>query len=99
MKLPLESHSDAHQEESHQSKLISHPENSNQLQPCLENMMKRYPPSIMHLFSRILPYLNGKYHVDEIIYRENLTRKELKMIVGHCSDEIITSLYPDSMYA
>jgi hypothetical protein len=53
--------------------------------------LKGRSSSIESLFRRILPFLNGKYHVDgkhtvlitEIISRENITRKELKAVVGY----------------
>jgi hypothetical protein len=47
-------------------------------------MLKSRSPTETRLFLRILPYLNGEYHVDEIIFRENVSRKELKEVVRYC---------------
>ncbi|KAJ3116703.1 Nitrogen permease regulator-like 3, partial [Nowakowskiella sp. JEL0407] len=33
------------------------------------------------LFQRLLPYFTGEFHIDEIKFRENLTRKEVKSIL------------------
>ena len=74
--------------------LISNPEEPTDSElDLIKPLMASRPPAIASLFHRILPYLNGEYHVDEIIYRENITRKELKAVVSQYRDEIITSLY------
>lgn len=91
--------------------LISTPEAPSERDRNLLLQLKGRSSSIESLFRRILPFLNGKYHVDgklisilmkEILSRENITRKELKAVVGygyilikhsHYRDEIITALY------
>ena len=40
-----------------------------------------------------MPYFTGKYHVEEIIFRENLTRKDLKIILSKFRNELITILH------
>lgn len=46
------------------------------------------------VFIRLLPYLNGKHTVDEIVYREELRRRELRAILSQLSEEIITFVHP-----
>ncbi|KAI8892614.1 nitrogen permease regulator of amino acid transport activity 3-domain-containing protein [Globomyces pollinis-pini] len=50
-------------------------------------------PTIQGLFERLVPYMNGMCHLDEITFQENITRKELKNVMNHYNDEIITSLH------
>ncbi|ORX55436.1 UPF0171-domain-containing protein [Piromyces finnis] len=50
-------------------------------------------PAESALFLRLLPYFTGKYHVEEIIFRENLTRKDLKIILSKFRNELITILH------
>jgi hypothetical protein len=52
-------------------------------QSLLKSMVQNHTSAISHVFLRILPYLNGRYDVDEIIYRESITRKELKSVVKY----------------
>jgi hypothetical protein len=50
-------------------------------------------PAESALFLRLVPYFTGKYHVEEIIFRENLTRKDLKTILSKFRNELITILH------
>jgi nitrogen permease regulator 3-like protein len=37
--------------------------------------------------------MNAKYHIDEIVFEENLTRKELKLVMSSYREEIVTTLH------
>ncbi|KAJ3037681.1 Nitrogen permease regulator 3 [Rhizophlyctis rosea] len=39
------------------------------------------PQPVAALFLRLVPYFTGKYHVEEIVFRENIARKDLKTIL------------------
>ncbi|KAI8925788.1 nitrogen permease regulator of amino acid transport activity 3-domain-containing protein [Entophlyctis helioformis] len=52
-------------------------------------------PQLAELFTRMVPYFNGRYHVEEILYLESISRKELKMIIKEYRDAIVTTFYPD----
>ncbi|CAG8477191.1 12354_t:CDS:10 [Ambispora leptoticha] len=42
------------------------------------------------LFERLIKYFNGKYHIEEILFRENISRRDLKMVLG-LFDELVTN--------
>jgi hypothetical protein len=68
---------------------------------CISLLVQsQHNPFIRNTFERLIKYMNGKYPLDEITFQENLTRyyrfknrKELKLILGHFRDEIITTLH------
>jgi hypothetical protein len=39
------------------------------------------PPPLPSLFLRIAPYLNGRYHIGEISYRESVPKKDLRLLL------------------
>ncbi|KAG9304606.1 hypothetical protein G9A89_020170 [Geosiphon pyriformis] len=61
--------------------LISAPE---QASPIEKEWLKRktlnQPKEIDALFERLIKYFNGKHHVEEILFRENISRRDLKMV-------------------
>ncbi|TPX58143.1 hypothetical protein SpCBS45565_g08071 [Spizellomyces sp. 'palustris'] len=40
----------------------------------INKLAYEHPPAIGSLFLRLAPYFSGKYHVEEIVFRENLTK-------------------------
>lgn len=48
----------------------------------------------MESCSRLLPYLNGKHTVDEMIYREEMRRRDMRQLLSAFKDDIITFLHP-----
>jgi hypothetical protein len=61
---------------------------------CIRHLAdSRHGPIVKSLFTRLLPYLNGKSHLEEIIFEENLSRKELKLVMSSYREEIVTSLH------
>ncbi|KAI9017072.1 nitrogen permease regulator of amino acid transport activity 3-domain-containing protein [Gaertneriomyces semiglobifer] len=58
----------------------------------IEQIAYEQPASIAALFLKLIPYFNGKYHVEEIIYRENLTRKDLRTILSRYRDAVVSTL-------
>ncbi|KAJ3300685.1 Nitrogen permease regulator 3 [Borealophlyctis nickersoniae] len=53
------------------------------------------PQPVASLFLRLVRYFAGKLHVEEIVFRENITRKDLKTILSRYREFLITTLYPD----
>lgn len=45
-------------------------------------------------FFQLLPYLNGRHTIDEIICREEMRRRELRSLLGHFKEEILTFVHP-----
>lgn len=45
-------------------------------------------------FFRLLPYLNGKHTVDEIVYREEMRRRDLRSVLSAFKEEIMTFVHP-----
>jgi hypothetical protein len=44
----------------------------------------------MSIISRLVPYLNGRHHMEEIMFREGVTRKQLNLVLKYYSDYIVT---------
>ncbi|KAI9106241.1 nitrogen permease regulator of amino acid transport activity 3-domain-containing protein [Phlyctochytrium arcticum] len=52
------------------------------------------PTAIAVLFLRLAPYFSGKYHVEEIVFRENLTKKDLRTVLNRLREVVVTALLP-----
>ncbi|KAJ3172301.1 Nitrogen permease regulator 3 [Irineochytrium annulatum] len=50
-------------------------------QEWIQILTLRQPPNIGSLFQRLAPYFNGRYHTEEIIFRESISRKEFKLVL------------------
>ena len=50
----------------------------------------------MKLFSRLSKYFNGEYHLEEIMYRENIRRSQLMLLLDKFRDVLITVEKEDS---
>ncbi|KAL8276331.1 hypothetical protein RQP46_011256 [Phenoliferia psychrophenolica] len=50
--------------------------------------------SVVEKFDRMVRMLNGAYHLDEIRYRANLSRKDLKTVLTAFSDHLIVFTHP-----
>jgi hypothetical protein len=51
---------------------------------------ERAPKEICELFERLKPYMNGQHHVEEIIYREGITRRQMGLVLKYYRDKILT---------
>ncbi|KAJ9048836.1 Nitrogen permease regulator 3 [Entomophthora muscae] len=51
------------------------------------------PKEVADLFQRLAKYFNGQYHVDEIVYYESITRRDLRAILSRFREELITVLH------
>lgn len=49
---------------------------------------------VVQAFFRLLPYLNGKHTIDEVVCREGMRRKGLRTLLGKFKDEIMTFVHP-----
>lgn len=65
-------------------------------QEWLEQISRKLAPSTMvsELFLRLAPYFMAKIHVEEILFRENLRRKDLKLILMSYKSILHTALLP-----
>ncbi|KAJ3373231.1 hypothetical protein HDU91_000944 [Kappamyces sp. JEL0680] len=93
----IEKTSGTHPRKANQDKqfVIANPSQPSEFEAeCIQLLKEsRHSPIVRDLFTRLLPYLNGKSHLDEIIYEENVTRKELKLVMSSFREEIITTLH------
>ncbi|CAO1632817.1 unnamed protein product [Parajaminaea phylloscopi] len=49
---------------------------------------------IVQAFFRLLPYLNGRHTIDEVLCREGMRRRQLRTLLSHFKDEIMTFVHP-----
>ncbi|KAI8143878.1 nitrogen permease regulator of amino acid transport activity 3-domain-containing protein [Fennellomyces sp. T-0311] len=47
------------------------------------------PKEIAELFDRLTPFMDGKHHIEEIIYREGVTRRQLSLVLKYYRDNIV----------
>ncbi|KAG2175324.1 hypothetical protein INT44_007812 [Umbelopsis vinacea] len=60
-----------------------------------DDWLKRFasdkaPREVADLFQRLVPYLNGRHPMDEIVFREGITRKQLSLVLKYYADYIVT---------
>ncbi|KAI8071414.1 nitrogen permease regulator of amino acid transport activity 3-domain-containing protein [Gongronella butleri] len=48
------------------------------------------PKEVADLFIRLVPYMDGKHHIDEIMYREAVSRKQLALVLKYYRQHIVT---------
>ncbi|KND02915.1 uncharacterized protein SPPG_01996 [Spizellomyces punctatus DAOM BR117] len=60
----------------------------------INKLAYEHPPAIGSLFLRLAPYFSGKYHVEEIVFRENLTKKDLRTILSRFREVVVSALLP-----
>lgn len=51
---------------------------------------ERAPKEVAVLFERLRPYMNGQHHIEEITYREGISRKQLGLVLKYYRDKIAT---------
>lgn len=51
---------------------------------------ERAPKEVAELFERLRRYMNGQYHIEEIVYREGISRKQLGLVLKYYRDKIVT---------
>lgn len=51
---------------------------------------ERPPKEVAELFERLKRYMNGQYHIEEIVYREGISRKQLGLVLKYYRDKIVT---------
>ncbi|KAG1142690.1 hypothetical protein G6F37_007486 [Rhizopus arrhizus] len=50
---------------------------------------ERAPKEVGDLFERLKPYMKGHNHIDEIIYREGISRRQLGLVLKYYRDKIL----------
>ncbi|PWN39446.1 hypothetical protein IE81DRAFT_326548 [Ceraceosorus guamensis] len=61
----------------------------------IESMLNRQQEEwIVEWFRKLLPYMNGRHTIDEIVYREEMRRRELKAVLAAFKDEMIHFVHP-----
>lgn len=72
----------------------------NQLQesrhnPIVRDLFQRciFLSSANTILCRLVPYMNGNNHLDEIIFQENVSRKDLRLLMSSFREEILTTLH------
>jgi hypothetical protein len=51
---------------------------------------ERAPKEVADLFERLKSYMNGQHHIEEIIYREGISRRQLGLVLKYYRDKIVT---------
>ncbi|KAI7859235.1 nitrogen permease regulator of amino acid transport activity 3-domain-containing protein [Circinella umbellata] len=49
----------------------------------------KVPKEIADLFERLTPYMDGKHHIEEIMYREGVSRRQLSLVLKYYRDSIV----------
>ncbi|KAI9270719.1 nitrogen permease regulator of amino acid transport activity 3-domain-containing protein [Phascolomyces articulosus] len=49
----------------------------------------KVPKEIAELFERLNPYMDGKHHIEEIMYREGVSRRQLSLVLKYYRDSIV----------
>ncbi|OWF39378.1 Nitrogen permease regulator 3-like protein [Mizuhopecten yessoensis] len=62
---------------------------------CVLNVPAAKSPEDLKLFSRLCSYFNGKHHIEEIMYYENLHRAHLVTLLDKFRDVLIMCQYQD----
>ncbi|CAE6533167.1 unnamed protein product [Rhizoctonia solani] len=77
------------------SVIIAEPAEATQLEMrWMEAMIEGKDPGISQRFHRIRKYFDGKVTADEILYREDITRRELREVIHHFDAYLIVFLHP-----
>ncbi|KAG8703990.1 hypothetical protein FRC11_010301, partial [Ceratobasidium sp. 423] len=77
------------------SVIIAEPAEATQLEMrWMEAMIEGKDPGISQRFHRIRKYFDGKITADEILYREDITRRELREVIHHFDAYLIVFLHP-----
>ncbi|KZO89959.1 hypothetical protein CALVIDRAFT_569470 [Calocera viscosa TUFC12733] len=59
----------------------------------LDEMGRGKDPRVVDLFERLLPYFDGKTTMDEILYRTEVGRRELREVLHRFDPYVLTSLH------
>ncbi|KAI7868698.1 nitrogen permease regulator of amino acid transport activity 3-domain-containing protein [Spinellus fusiger] len=51
---------------------------------------EKAPKEIADLFERLIPYMDGKHPIEEIMYREGVSRRQLSLVLKYYRDNIVT---------
>ncbi|KAL0090499.1 nitrogen permease regulator of amino acid transport activity 3-domain-containing protein [Phycomyces blakesleeanus] len=51
---------------------------------------EKAPKEIADLFERLVPYMDGKHPIEEIMYREGVSRRQLSLVLKYYRDNIVT---------
>ncbi|KAG0270442.1 Nitrogen permease regulator 3 [Actinomortierella ambigua] len=74
------------------SSLIPNPGQASELeQEWLVRMGENQPQSVADLFMRLVPYFDGRHHLEEITFREQIALKDLKTVMKAFNDYLITT--------
>lgn len=77
------------------SVIIAQPGEATQLQMrWMEAMAEGKDPGIAQRFHKLRKYFDGKVTADEILYREDITRRELREVIHHFDAFLIVFLHP-----
>lgn len=75
--------------------MSSSPNNTNTNNDAEWNRLKRLtyeraPKEVAELFERLKSYMNGQHHIEEIIYREGISRRQLGLVLKYYREKIVT---------
>ncbi|KAL5520245.1 hypothetical protein ACEPAG_9458 [Sanghuangporus baumii] len=86
---------DDKRDDNHLSSVIPEPGQATPLQQMwIEAMSEGKPPEVAERFKRINQFFDGKKTDDEILYRADIKRRQLKEILQQYDEFLLTSLHP-----
>jgi nitrogen permease regulator 3-like protein len=53
---------------------------------------------VFNLFKRLCPYFHGKHHIEEIMWREKVSRKAIFSVLANYGDVLVTVKQPENNY-
>ncbi|KAG9001771.1 hypothetical protein FRB94_000647 [Tulasnella sp. JGI-2019a] len=88
-------YSDEYGEDSLEPTLICRPSRATRLErKWLEAMMEGKSESACHMFERLYVYFDGKKTTDEILFRTEMSRRQLREVLHQFEEYLITFLHP-----
>ncbi|KAJ3295965.1 hypothetical protein HDU76_006774 [Blyttiomyces sp. JEL0837] len=74
-----------------ESIIIADPETATPEQRDWINRIAVFQPApVAAVFLRLVPYFNGRFHSEEIIFRESMPRKDFKLVLSRYREFLIT---------
>ncbi|CAO3613983.1 unnamed protein product [Cunninghamella echinulata] len=55
-----------------------------------KHLQEKAPKEVVDLFARLVPYMDGKHYIEEIMYREAVSRKQLGLVLKYYRQYIVT---------
>ncbi|KAG0170594.1 Nitrogen permease regulator 3 [Apophysomyces sp. BC1034] len=81
---------EAQEDQLDEGRLASSPSNVGEWKSLKRMVHEKAPKELAELFERLIPYMDGKHHIEEIMYREGVSRKQLGLVLKFYKDNVAT---------